>query len=162
MTVSPTEATVDPGDSVRFTVRFETAGLGEGLYQSGLAITSDDASSPHVVHVTLAVGDVVGVGGGDPAPAPQAGSLGNHPNPFNPRTIVRFANPAEGRVRLAVYDLRGRRVRLLVDERRAAGRHEILWDGTDDRGAAVASGVYLVGLVDAQGGRARHKVSLLR
>jgi hypothetical protein len=72
-----------------------------------------------------------------------AALLGNWPNPFNPQTTVGFALPEAGRVRLSVHDLRGRLVRVLVDERRDAGTHQVLWDGRDQGGRAVASGTYL-------------------
>jgi hypothetical protein len=68
------------------------------------------------------------------------------PNPFNPRTEIAFVAPGGGRVRVGIYDLRGRRVRELVDEDLAAGRHLRTWDGRDDAGRAMPSGVYLVRL----------------
>ena len=67
----------------------------------------------------------------------------NHPNPFNPRTTLRYALPEPGRVRLAIHDLRGRLVRVLVDESQPAGWHTVIWDGRDDRDGEVASGVYV-------------------
>jgi beta-glucanase (GH16 family) len=68
------------------------------------------------------------------------------PNPFNPRTTLRFELPAAGPVRLAVYDVAGRLVRTLLDESRGAGSHETEWDGRDASGQAVGSGVYLARL----------------
>jgi hypothetical protein len=67
----------------------------------------------------------------------------NVPNPFNPRTTLRFSVPEASAVRLAVYDVNGRMVRTLISGERAAGMHEVTWDGTDDVGRAVASGVYV-------------------
>ena len=67
----------------------------------------------------------------------------NHPNPFNAETLLRYAVPEAQRVRLAIYDILGRPVRILVDEVRPMGVHEIVWDGRDSRGRSVASGVYL-------------------
>ncbi len=83
------------------------------------------------------------------------------PNPFNPRTAIRFDLPAPGPVRLRIYDPRGRLVRTLVDGAAAAGRQEVVWDGCDVRGRATASGVYVVELV-LPGARAETRVSLLR
>lgn len=68
------------------------------------------------------------------------------PNPFNPRTRVRFELSRPGFTRLAVYDLGGRRVRSLLARSLAAGEHEVTWNGRDDADAPVASGVYLVRL----------------
>ncbi|MCB1161081.1 T9SS type A sorting domain-containing protein [bacterium] len=67
---------------------------------------------------------------------------GNYPNPFNPTTSIRFGLAEDAQVNLAVYDLSGRRVRLLASARMEAGQHEIVWDGRDDGGAKLASGVY--------------------
>lgn len=72
--------------------------------------------------------------------------LQNLPNPFNPSTMVRFALPEEQWVRLTIFDLRGRRVRGLLDARVEAGFHRESWDGRDDSGRSVASGVYFVQL----------------
>lgn len=67
----------------------------------------------------------------------------NAPNPFNPRTTLRFSIPKAGAVRIAVYDVNGRLIRKLLNERRVAGSYEVTWDSRDDSGRAVGSGVYL-------------------
>ena len=67
---------------------------------------------------------------------------GNFPNPFNPKTTIRFALPADGIVELTVYNVDGRRVATLVNERMEAGHHELIWEGRDATGHPVASGVY--------------------
>jgi hypothetical protein len=66
----------------------------------------------------------------------------NMPNPFNPYTRIDFELDQARPVRLAVYDLAGRLVRRLVDRSLESGRHNTVWDGRDDRGLRVASGVY--------------------
>ncbi|MBE0566534.1 MAG: T9SS type A sorting domain-containing protein [Krumholzibacteria bacterium] len=66
------------------------------------------------------------------------------PNPFNPLTMIRFAVPAEGRVEVAIFDLRGRHICTLVDGNLAAGAHRTAWDGRDGSGRAAAAGVYFV------------------
>ena len=74
---------------------------------------------------------------------PQVLALnGNHPNPFNPMTAIKFSVPANQSVELAVYDVRGVRVRTLVSEVMAAGHHQVNWMGRDDSGRSVASGAY--------------------
>lgn len=67
----------------------------------------------------------------------------NFPNPFNPETVIPYALPQRTHVQLAVYDVRGARVRTLVDRDLTGGPHQTRWDGRDDTGRAVASGVYL-------------------
>ena len=87
--------------------------------------------------------------------------LSNHPNPFNPHTTITYAMPADGIVRLQIYDLRGRLVRTLVDETASAGWHEVSWNGRDMWGDEVSSGVYLTRL-EAGGDVAHGRMSLLR
>lgn len=65
------------------------------------------------------------------------------PNPFNPVTTLSFALPTASRVQLEVYDVRGRLVATLLDEKRPAGMHHVTWNARDRSGQAVASGVYL-------------------
>ncbi|MDD3967021.1 MAG: T9SS type A sorting domain-containing protein, partial [Candidatus Marinimicrobia bacterium] len=67
----------------------------------------------------------------------------NYPNPFNPMTSIRYAIPEAARVRLSVYDLSGRRVRTLVNAIENPGFRQVVWDGRNDAGDALSSGVYL-------------------
>jgi flagellar hook assembly protein FlgD len=67
----------------------------------------------------------------------------NVPNPFNPFTTIHYALPEASDVTLVVYDAAGRRVKTLLDvSSMPAGNHEVPWNGVDDRGNRVASGVY--------------------
>ncbi|MFN2369704.1 MAG: FG-GAP-like repeat-containing protein [Candidatus Krumholzibacteriia bacterium] len=85
----------------------------------------------------------------------------NSPTPFNPRTTIAFALPADGHARLAVFDLAGRRVATLVDRTLAAGTHTVVWDGRNEQGAEVGSGVYLYTL-QAAGQVAAKRLTLIR
>ena len=82
----------------------------------------------------------------------------NAPNPFSPRTEIRFDLPRSGPIRLEVFDVAGRRVRDLVNEVRAAGNHRILWDGLNDNGRPVASGIYLYRLISGNVSQTRQMV----
>jgi hypothetical protein len=74
------------------------------------------------------------------------------PNPFNPRTTIRFGVAVGGPAQLAVYDVGGRRVRVLLESPALpAGNHEVIWDGRDDGGRDLASGVYLARLQTGAG-----------
>ena len=68
------------------------------------------------------------------------------PNPANPGTQLKFTLLRAGPARVDVYDARGRRVRTLVDERREAGDHQVMWRGRDRTGRPVPSGVYIARL----------------
>ncbi|MFC1682605.1 choice-of-anchor D domain-containing protein [Candidatus Zixiibacteriota bacterium] len=68
----------------------------------------------------------------------------NYPNPFNPETAIRYALPRDEKVTLAIFNIRGQRVKTLVDEPVRAGHHKILWRGRDEADRPVASGIYFV------------------
>ena len=98
----------------------------------------------------------------DGAP-PRTWALGqNVPNPFNPTTVIRVMVPASGgHAVLAVYDVAGRRVRTLLAGRLSAGEHRVSWNGRDDAGRRVASGVYFYRLTTDRF-RATRKMVLLQ
>ena len=66
----------------------------------------------------------------------------NYPNPFNPSTVIRYAMPHDGLGSLIIYNLLGQRVRMLYEGTISAGHHEITWDGKDQLGNTVQTGVY--------------------
>ena len=74
--------------------------------------------------------------------------LQNYPNPFNPGTWISFIVPRLSNVRLEIYDLFGRKVRTLMKVQFSAGSHEIEWNGLDDNGKSVGSGIYVFVLSD--------------
>jgi hypothetical protein len=121
------------------TVRYADGGARVGeryVYQ----LRAAEEAGSEVVHTTGTIYVPVG-----------AGSLSqNYPNPFNPTTRITYYLP-EGsarRVRLVVYDVRGARVRTLVDGELRGGRYTVEWDGRNDGGEAVGSGVYFYRLTE--------------
>jgi trimeric autotransporter adhesin len=88
--------------------------------------------------------DVTAAGFGTPRAATAITAVA--PNPANPRVEISYSLAQAGPVALDIHDLRGRTVRRLLDGAQAGGSHTVVWDGRDDRGAAAASGVYLVRL----------------
>ncbi|MDZ7346757.1 MAG: carboxypeptidase regulatory-like domain-containing protein, partial [candidate division KSB1 bacterium] len=72
--------------------------------------------------------------------------LGNYPNPFNPETVIVFKVPNRSQVLLSVYNLSGKKVATLMNRPLEAGRYEIKWDGRDETGKPVSSGVYIYSL----------------
>ncbi len=83
-------------------------------------------------------------------PVANARLYQNHPNPFNPSTTIPFTVPgvegSRSSVSLVVYDVRGAHVRTLVNEAYPTGRHSVQWDGRNQRGESVASGIYFLRL----------------
>ena len=85
----------------------------------------------------------------------------NFPNPFNPETTIKYDLADGSQVQLRIYNLVGQVVRTLVGERQAAGRYAIRWDGRDDRGLSVSSGIYFYSL-STEKFRAVNKLMLLK
>lgn len=99
----------------------------------------------------------------DPGSAPAVTRLfPNAPNPFNPRTTIRYAIAARAHVALDLYDVGGRRVRTLVSEILDPGTYRIAWDGTTRGDAPAASGVYWVRLRTSEGFDGKTKVVMLK
>ena len=96
------------------------------------------------------------------APDRIAFQASNHPNPFNPSTTIMYSLPQAGHLKLAIYDVRGRLVKTLIDGERPAGAdQEVVWDGTDSQGSAASSGVYFYE-ARAAGGVKVGKMTLLK
>ncbi len=72
---------------------------------------------------------------------------GAYPNPFNPSTTIAFSLPEPGDVQLDIYNIRGEKVRTLLSEHRDSGKHLVPWDGSNEKGGAVASGIYFARLI---------------
>ena len=85
-----------------------------------------------------------GVSAVDATPMALGVSVRAYPNPFNPRTTFEFELPAGGPIQVTVFDLAGRKVRALMDETLTRGTHSVVWDGSNDDGRILPSGVYFV------------------
>ncbi len=87
--------------------------------------------------------------------------LPNYPNPFNPITEIEYHLPHRSRVRIHIYDTLGRLVKILVDEEKAVGCHRIVWNGRNQSGALVSSGIYFCSMT-ADGFRKIKKMTLTK
>jgi hypothetical protein len=113
------------------------------------SLVLNDPNELLVTEVTWQV-DVESTGGGPTVPpiaiVPEVDrefALGqNIPNPFNPVTTINYYLPEEGAVVLAVYDVHGKRIRTLASGLESAGEKSVTWDGTNDAGLQVGSGIY--------------------
>jgi DNA-binding transcriptional regulator YhcF (GntR family) len=77
------------------------------------------------------------------APAKLQIQAQSYPNPFNPQTEIAYSLPEDSYVKLTIYNIQGQKVTTLVDEHQSAGTKKVVWDGCDESGESVASGVYL-------------------
>lgn len=110
------------------------------------------------------IGTLTGVNH-DEGATPEAFTLDqNYPNPFNPETAIRFSIREAGPVTIQIYDAAGRQIRKLINDYRSAGEHQVFWNGRNDRGEAVSSGVYLyrMTLGGLYKGQISRKMTLIR
>ena len=89
-----------------------------------------------------ASGVTVGIDEGEAIPT-TFGLEQNYPNPFNPSTTIRYQLPTASTISIKVFDMLGREVRDLLAAAQPAGRYNITWNGTNDAGEGLASGLYL-------------------
>lgn len=165
-------ATTDPdGPVASYAWDFGDGGTGAGATPSHTYASDDtyvvvlcatdgngDASCCGTTATIQAAAAVAAAG----SPAPERVRLHqNHPNPFNPSTRIAFELDAPARVELRIYDAGGRLVRTLLGATLEAGGHTVAWDGRDDRGAAVGSGVYYLRM-QTPGHHATRKMVLLQ
>jgi hypothetical protein len=168
--VEPFAPALIAGESARYDVHFDDTGLdADSTLTADLVFqTGDDPSLPgalsplapvtyHMIarysNGTIGIGDELPVATMLYAPTP---------NPVrNGRVSMRFDLAQAGRVSVELYDVRGRRVAVLADGERPAGRHTIVWDGLDAARRTVANGVYFARLVTREGSQARRFLMLV-
>ena len=73
-------------------------------------------------------------------------SISNYPNPFNPSTTINFDIPRNGNVNIAIFNIKGQQVDIILDEFMEAGKHSVVWNGTNSEGRRVSSGIYFTHL----------------
>ena len=124
-------------------------------------------SYTYKIYAVYTTGDAVPleipvVGNGQaPEPTYATELIGNHPNPFNPETKINFSLSSASHVTIDIYNIKGQRVRSLVNDKYDAGKYSITWQGTDDNNRKVGSGIYFYKM---KGGRytATKKMILLK
>ncbi|MFQ5864037.1 MAG: FlgD immunoglobulin-like domain containing protein [bacterium] len=123
---------------------WDTHGLEPGPYVLKLALFLSEADSLEALQwVYLQEATVTSISETE-SKRPKTFSLSqNFPNPFNPETTIQYQLPEDNRVTLKIYNLLGEEVRTLVDQQQPAGSHTAVWDGRDNHGRMVGTGLYL-------------------
>ena len=156
--VSPADLPPAGSGSALFTFDVDPSAAAGDLGYIDIWLTTVTGDSA-LVEVELVAGAVTGA---ETNPTPSVAVLyQNYPNPFNPSTSIEFSLPARERVSLKVFDVSGRLVRTLVDGPLSDGSHRYAWDGRNERGASVASGVYFY-VLRSESIRQSRKAVLLR
>lgn len=161
LSISHASGMVQPGGSDTVWVTVEPTGSAQN--HSAVITVSDSLAdgSPKSIQIgylednTVAVEDLTEM-------IPTSFALyPNFPNPFNPETTIRFDLPEQAQIRIDLFNLRGRRVKTLVNSRVQAGAHRIVWRGDSDDGRSLSSGIYFYRMVTNKYSRYR-KLMLLK
>ncbi len=147
---------VPAGEMDYLSIEFMSLGLGVGEYEANLVISSD-ACPDITVPLLMIVSETTGSG----TPPARFALESNYPNPFNPSTTIDFSLAETGTAALTIVDTAGRRLRVLASGKLSAGHHSLVWDGRDERGRLLPSGVYLYRL-EMGGQRLTRKMLLLK
>jgi hypothetical protein len=132
------EYIIPVGESFTFNVNFQP--LQNSVYTGTLIINSDDPNA--LVNTIPLYGTGQPVANDDPVAVLVTSLKGCYPNPFNPTTTISFSIKEKTPVELIIYNILGQKVRTLVNQPLEPGEHSIVWNGTDNKGRSVASGIY--------------------
>ena len=146
---NPTSGIIDAGETALIEVTLNAADLLPATYQAEIVV-ENNGGSPVVVPVTLVVEDSTSPVVDDLQVTPARTHLRAIPNPFNPKTVLSFENSQEGDFELAIFDARGRCVRVLAEGFLSAGSHSFIWDGKNEQGAGLPSAIYFARLQGSQ------------
>lgn len=105
-----------------------------------------DNSVPSFYIASRSLTDFIPVSNDHVATPLKTALRGNYPNPFNPSTTISFAMEKSDLVTIHIFNSKGQKVKTLLNENRNAGNHTITWNGTDDKGNTLASGIYFINL----------------
>ncbi|MCL2065258.1 MAG: PKD domain-containing protein [Candidatus Cloacimonetes bacterium] len=113
-----------------------------GVYDVTLTINGGEDSITKSAFIDVTVDDI------DDTEIPLTTQLiGNYPNPFNPETTIYFDLASDSMVSIEIFNIRGQRIRVLTNNHFYAGKHSVVWNGTDDSDKPVSSGIYFQRMV---------------
>jgi len=149
--VSPMNGTISAGGSQDLNLTILTSDFALGNYWASLHINSNDPANEHlIIPIKLSV-DLFGGMEEEGLYTVEGFHLyQNKPNPFNPTTTITYNLPNSADVELVIYNMLGQKVKTLVNTNQKAKLHHVVWDGTDDHGVSVASGLYIYRLKTAE------------
>jgi hypothetical protein len=141
--LEPTSGSIDPNDVQSLGARIYGLDVVDTTYTADIEIASNDPNSPTVtIPVEIEVKDsITSVSVLNPVPATYAVKQ-NYPNPFNPTTTIKYQVPRASQVTIEIFNLLGQKVRTLVNDNVEPGYHQVEWNGLNDVGVKVGSGVY--------------------
>ncbi len=143
VSLNPVGGTVAPGGQMTIDVTFKTDNFPLGDFWAAVEIYSNDPDEgTYIVPLHMTVDTVTAISGVNGNLPTSYRLEQNYPNPFNPTTTIPYQLPEQHRVQIVIYNVRGQKVRTLVSRTQSAGFHTAVWDGRNDLGNPVSSGIY--------------------
>lgn len=137
------------------TLSYQMSGVSSGNHVLGVsALYGENESLPANINVNITSND-------NPSVSIYKDDLNNYPNPFNPKTNISFQVAKEAVVMVEIYNVKGQKVKELLNQKTAPGRYNLEWNGTNQENASVGSGVYFIRLKTDQSDL-KKKVLLLK
>ncbi|MCK4893111.1 MAG: carboxypeptidase regulatory-like domain-containing protein, partial [Calditrichia bacterium] len=144
ISLNPVGGTIAPGSQTDIIVSLNSKNFPLGDFWASVEIFSNDPQAGHlVIPIHMKVDSILTGIAGTPEIPQDYQLFQNYPNPFNPTTTIRYGLKQASDVKLKIYNLLGQEVRTLISAQQEAGYQSIVWDGRDNRGTPVASGIYI-------------------
>jgi Peptidase family C25/Propeptide_C25/FlgD Ig-like domain/Carboxypeptidase regulatory-like domain len=139
----------------------------EGTYDMTTELEGYETSTQENISVTanqttIVDFDLIQTGSDDIIIPKETALLGNYPNPFNPSTTIKFALKENSQVNLEIYNVKGQKVKTLVNNKMDAGIHQVVWNGMDNKGKHVSSGIYFYRMKAGVNYTGTHKIIMLK
>lgn len=145
--IAPVSGTVPAGEIDELVINFNATGLNLGSYEAGIKVESNDLVTPSwIIPVTMLVTPTTAVEDELQIPGEYA-LYNNYPNPFNPSTTIKYDLPNASNVTLKIYNIAGEELVTLAHEFQQAGQKSVSWNGKDNFGSKVSSGIYFYRIV---------------
>lgn len=140
LTVTPETGTLEPAGSETINVSADASSLEAGEYFAIITIHSNDEDEEFIeIPVTFTV---EGTGNNNDVPQALDSISANYPNPFNPVTKIDYNLTKKGEIEISIYNVKGQMIKTLVKGVQEAGKHSVVWQGKDNSGKEVSSGIY--------------------
>jgi hypothetical protein len=144
ISLNPVGGSIPPGGQIDIMVSLNSKNFPLGDFWASVEIFNNDPQAGHLIIPIHMKVDSILTGLNQSAEIPREYQLfQNYPNPFNPTTTIRYGLNQVSDVKLKIYNLLGQEIRTLISAPQEAGHHSIMWDGRDNNGIPVASGIYI-------------------
>ncbi len=141
--IEPVFSTATPENNSEFLISIDPSGLTGGMHAAGFTVYSSHANQMESKYISVSLDYTTDVSDGESGLPNKFALYQNFPNPFNPSTRIKYDLKQETNIKLKIFNILGQKVRSLVNDVQPAGRYNVTWDGTDDSGKLVSSGIYL-------------------